>query len=227
MYDLKEFYKTNSDKRKAEFDGKITQVTRPVLGIKTSVLESKARSLTKDNVSIYDIALDSHEAILLTGFLIAYEDVNTLERLKHLEYLLPFMDNWSYTDSIVPRLKKLKNEKQFFIDLLKSENPFYKRTGIIYLFKFYLKQDLKNTLPLIVGVSDDNYYVKMAIAWSLAESMIYDFDYTLSVINDLDDDFIKMKSYQKAIESFRITNTQKTLLRNLKTKHKRITHEKI
>ena len=227
MYDLKEFYETNSDKRKAEFDGKITQATKPVLGIKTSILDAKARSLAKDNISVYDISLDSHEAILLAGFLIAYENVDNNERLKHLEYLLPFIDNWAYTDSIVPRLKKLKNEKQFFVDLLKSENPFYKRTGIIYLFKFYLKQDLKNTLPLIVSASDDNYYVKMAIAWSLAESMVYDFDYTLSVIDNLDDDLIKMKSYQKAIESLRITNSQKSILRNFKTKIKGKIHENI
>ena len=216
MYDLNDFYNANKNKNKAEFDKKITLTNRCVLGIKTSVLDKEARSLAKDNISIYDIVLDSYESILLVGFLIAYENVSIHERIKHLEYLLPFMDNWAYIDSIVPRLKKLKNEKQFFVNLLKSKNPFYKRVGIIFLQKFYLKNDLKNTLSLISKVTDDNYYVKMAIAWSLAESMVYDFDYTLSVTNKLEDDFIKMKSYQKAIESFRIIDTQKLILRNLK-----------
>lgn len=216
MYDLNDFYNKYSNKHKAEFDKTITLTNRYVFGIKTSILDKKARDLAKNNVSIYDIAMDSHESILLIGFLIAYEDANIIERLKHLEYLLPFMDNWAYTDSIVPRLKILKNEKQFFINLLKSKNPFYRRVGIIFLQKFYLGQDLKTTLSLISKIKDDNYYVKMAIAWTLAEGMVYNFDYTLSIMEAINDKFIKMKTYQKAIEYYRISNSQKTILRNMK-----------
>ena len=82
--------------------------------------------------------------------------------------------------------------------------------------RFYFKIDLKLSINAIKGVKFDHYYVNMAKSWAYAEGLLYDFDYVLSIIKD-EEDFVKRKSIQKAIESFRITSEQKNILREYRS----------
>ena len=58
----------------------------------------------------------------------------------------------------------------------------------------------------------------MAISWMIAEAFVNDFDYTINYLKQVDDKFIRNKSIQKAIESFRLTDKQKNILRFLRDK---------
>lgn len=214
---IEEKLRLNSSTGRAKFDSKLVKTRYPIQGVKMAFLEAYAKTLASQEVSVYDIPLNTHEEIMLAGFVIAYQDIDELCRLEQFEYILPYIDNWSTCDSIVPRLKKLKNQKDYFVNLLSSQDPFKVRVGIIFLMKFYLKQDLIDTLNYIRSIVSDDYYVKMAIAWMLAEAMVYNFDYTLGFLNGLKDKFVINKSIQKALESFRITEVQKLVLKQFKT----------
>ena len=217
-YEIQDFITKHSSESKANFDKKITPTKYPIYGVRLGELNNFAKQILKQQFSFYDLPLSCQEEILLAGFVVAYEKIDNVTRLEHFKYILPFIDNWATCDCIVPRLKKLKDEKQYFVSLLKSKNPFAVRVGVIFLFKFYLKEDLVNTLELVTQIKNDNYYVKMAISWMIAEAFVNDFDYTINYLKQVDDKFIRNKSIQKAIESFRLTDKQKNILRFLRDK---------
>ena len=210
LYD--EFYLEKSDEKKAAFDQKLISTKFKINGVKTSDIESFVKTLFKENVDLNLLPLSCYEDILIKGFLISKQKDQELKK-KELQKLLPFIDNWGSCDMICSRLKKMDGEEKFFQELLYSSNPFYKRFGIVWLKNFVLKKDVKNTITQILEVSDDNYYVKMAQAWAVADGFIFDFESTFEVLKTYKDDFIVRKSISKANDSFRITKESKEILK--------------
>lgn len=210
LYD--EFYLEKSDEKKEAFDQKLISTKFKINGVKTSDIESFAKTLFKENVDLNLLPLSCYEDILIKGFLIAKQKDQELKK-KELQKLLPFIDNWGSCDMICSRLKKMDGEEKFFQELLYSSNPFYKRFGIVWLKNFVLKKDVKNTITQILEVSDDNYYVKMAQAWAVADGFVFDFESTFEVLKTYKDDFIVRKSISKANDSFRITKESKEILK--------------
>ena len=132
-----------------------------------------------------------------------------------LKRFLPFIDNWATCDCVVTRLKKLESEREFFINLLKNEKPFYKRVGIIWLMRFNLKQNFSDTLEMFKGVKDDNYYVKMALAWAYAEAFTINSEFMVDFLLQIDDKFTRNQTISKARQSFRVPSEIKDKLLNL------------
>ena len=210
LYD--EFYLEKSDEKKAAFDQKLISTKFKINGVKTSDTETFVKTLFKENVDLNLLPLSCYEDVLIKGFLIAKQKDNQLKK-KELEKLLPYIDNWGSCDMICSRLKKMDGEEKFFQKLLHSSNPFYKRFGIVWLKNFVLKKDVKNTITQILEVSDDNYYVKMAQAWAVADGFVFDFENTFDILKTCKDDFIVRKSISKANDSFRITKESKEILK--------------
>lgn len=215
MEEIEKFLKEHSNVKKAEFDSKIIKTKLPVLGVKTSDLDKKAKILAK-SCSLEDFKFLSHEEIVLAGMTIGYKNIPPKEKLALLEQLFPYFDNWAVVDSVVPRLKGMEGERGYFENLLKSEDEFVRRTGIVYLMKFVLPFDTKNVVTLLKSGINDKYYVKMAIAWCYSEAFIREYDFMKEFILSIDDKFVRNKSIQKACESFRLTLEEKNELRGLK-----------
>lgn len=211
LYD--EFYLEKSDERKAAFDQKLISTKFKIKGVKTSDIESFVKTLFKENVDLNLLPLSCYEDILIKGFLIAKQKDNQLKK-KELEKLLPYIDNWGSCDMICSRLKKMDGEEKFFQELLYSSNPFYKRFGIVWLKNFVLKNDVQKALTKILKISDENYYVKMAQAWAVADGFVFDFENTFDILKTCKDDFVVRKSISKANDSFRITKANKNILKN-------------
>lgn len=210
---VEDFIQKNKNEKKASFDKSLIKSKYEIMGIKTSLIESFAKILAKENIDIKDLPLDNHEEILLAGMVIGYKKITSKEKLKELNYLLPYIDDWGSCDCIVPRLKGLEKEREFFINLLESDKEFYIRVGIIWLMKFMLKSNLKETISLIKNVKNNEFYVEMAKSWAYAEACIYDFDFMFEIIKNEQSIFVKKKAIQKAIESFRVKEEDKVLLK--------------
>lgn len=216
QYLIDEFIENNKDEKKAEFDKGLITSKYPIKGIKTSLLENFAKKLAKNNINIKDIQLDCHEKIVIAGMVIGYEKYDNKDKIRDLEYLIPFIDNWGSCDMIVPRLKGLENEREFFEKLLTNNYPFAKRIGIVWLMKFCLKNDLRNVANKLKTVYDSNYYVQMALSWCYTEAFLYDFDYMYNFITTLSQKFVIAKTLQKVCESLRVTKDQKLKIKNLR-----------
>lgn len=204
------------DPKKAEFDRGLIDTKFEIKGTKTRQIDDFAKSLVKINADFYELPLENYEEILLAGCFIGNSKASSEEKVQMLKRVLPYIDNWGLSDAIIARLKGLESEKQFFVDLLKDERPFYVRVGIVWLMKYQLKSDLKNVINLVSQVKLEHYYVKMAIAWCYAETFVYDYDYMYNFVKTIDDVFIRNKTITKACESYRVSPDKKQELKALK-----------
>lgn len=208
-----DFYQQKANDKKADFDRKLISTKFKIKGVKTSDIEIFVKFLFKEKVDLNLLPLSCYEDILIKGFLIAKQKDQELKK-KELEKLLPYIDNWGSCDMICCRLKKMEGEQEFFQSLLQSDKPFYKRFGIVWLKSFVLKDDLQKKLTKILQVTDENYYVKMAQAWAVAEGFAIDFEKTFEILKNCSDDFVVRKSVSKAKDSFRVPKQKKEILKS-------------
>lgn len=202
-----DFLIKNTNAQNAEFAKKLIDTKYQILGIKNQLLENFAKNLAKNEIDdIFDGDIVYHEQILIIGYYIAYSKFENSRKIEMLKEFLPLIDNWATCDGVATRLKKLESEKEFFINLLKYEKPFYKRVGIVWLMRFNLKQNFLDTLEVFKGVKDDNYYVKMALAWAYAEAFTINTDFMVYFLSQIDDKFTRNQTISKARQSFRVSN---------------------
>ncbi len=202
-----DFLIKNANAQNAEFAKKLIDTKYKILGIKNQLLENFAKNLAKNEIDdIFDGNIVYHEQILIIGYNIAYSKLENSRKIEMLKKFLPLIDNWATCDGVATRLKKLESEKEFFINLLKNEKPFYKRVGIVWLMRFNLKQNFLDTLEVFKGVKDDNYYVKMALAWAYAEAFTINSDFMVDFLSQIDDKFTRNQTISKARQSFRVPN---------------------
>lgn len=163
------------------------------------------------------------EEVLARGFLIArlsYE-----EMLEYVDSQIALLDNWCTVDTFVASLRKtIKHHELDFLDrkvepLLKSKNEFAVRTGLVCLLDFYVDFDhLFLIFDRLESLKDrDGYYVKMALAWLLAECFIKFPDETFVYLQHSNlPRWTFNKAISKICDSRRIAPTTKQELRKLK-----------
>ena len=129
------------------------------------------------------------------------------------------------TDTFVPALKIKDKELEvfwkFILTYLNSEKEFEVRFSIICMLDYYLIDSyIDKVIDILDNVKHEGYYVKMAIAWTLAEIGIKYNEKLMSYLkgkNNLDK-FTYNKTLQKMIESYRIDLKQKEELKKMKRK---------
>ena len=86
------------------------------------------------------------------------------------------------------------------------------------LMQYYLDEEFKKEyLDIVAKIKSDEYYVNMMRAWFFATALAKQYEATIAYIeNKKLDKWTHNKTIQKAIESYRITPTQKEELRTLK-----------
>lgn len=216
--ELINFLQKNKDENNAAFERKLISTNYEILGLKTKLIEDYAKMLAKENADIsLFLPFKYYEEILIAGIMIGKRKISAKEKVGQIRQLLPFIDNWGTCDCILSRLKNMESEKEFFFSLLNEKNPFYQRFGVVWILKYYLKIDVKHSLFLIKNTKNDNYYLKMAKSWAYAEAFVYDFELTkLTLTQDESDIFVVKKSLQKALESYRISDKQKSALKKIR-----------
>ena len=71
----------------------------------------------------------------------------------------------------------------------------------------------------VVGVKRQEYYIKMMIAWYFATALAKQYDSAIQVIQgQLLDKWTHNKAIQKALESYRVSDEHKKILKTLKRK---------
>ena len=89
------------------------------------------------------------------------------------------------------------------------------------MLDYYLREEyIDKVIKIIDRIENDAYYVKMAKAWLIAEIGIKFNDIAMNYLNEKNhlDKFTHNKALQKMIESYRISDEQKELLRKMKRK---------
>lgn len=142
--------------------------------------------------------------------------------IKLLDEFLPFVNNWATCDMMrIPVFKKHLPELYSKIpEWLSSDNPYTVRFGIKMLMDFFLSENFTaECAERVCSISREEYYVKMMVAWYFATALAKNYNEIIPYIESKRlERQTHNKAIQKAIESYRITDEQKSYLRTLKVK---------
>ncbi len=197
-----------------------------VIGVRTPVLRAYAKRLFRQNgIKPFLEALPHHyyEENNLHAFLIE-QIADFDECIFALERFLPYVDNWATCDSMVPAvLKKHADELLPLIrKWLESDHIYTVRYSIGLLMRYYLDDRFDEKYPLwIAEIRSEEYYVNMMIAWYFATALAKQPATILPYITEKRlPTWIHNKTIQKAVESYRISDDLKFLLRTYRIKIK-------
>lgn len=197
-----------------------------IIGIRSLALKTYSKELFKnENLKekfLNDLPHKYLEENNLHILLLNYE--KDFEKLIDLlEKFLPYMDNWSTTDSFSNKivLKNLENLIDKIKKWIKSDKAYVIRFAIILLLKYYLddKNFKEEYLKMVANVKNDDYYVKMMIAWYFSMVLVKQYEKGIVYIENKSlDIWIHNKAIQKSIESRQISIEKKEYLKTLKRK---------
>lgn len=221
---IQEFLIKNRDLKYRDFQiGLLPTIdSSRVIGVRMPILRSFAKRFKKDaNIEpfLQSLPHESYEEDNLHAFIIG--EITDYDRcIDEINRFLPFVDNWATCDSLRPKcfkkhLSELWHEIKYW---LSSPHEYTVRFGIEMLMVYYLDSSFDQTyLERVARIRSDRYYVNMMIAWYFATALAKQWDATIPYIEqDRLDNWTHRKAIQKAVESYRITNIQKTYLKTLK-----------
>lgn len=152
---------------------------------------------------------------LLIGMIPDYE-----ECVGKINEFLSHVDNWAVCDSLRPKVfskhtKSLESQAYQWID---SGECFTVRYGIECLMLHFLGVDFKpEHAEKVASVNCGEYYVSMMVAWYFATALAMQWDEVIPFIEGRRlDAATHTRAIRKAIESFRISDSQKQYLKLLK-----------
>ena len=193
-----------------------------VIGVRTPALRKYAAELAGSPEAQEFLACLPHEY---------YEENNLhaflIEKIRDygaciaaLDAFLPYVDNWATCDSMCPKLlgrhlpELLKDIRRW----LDSGQTYVVRYGVGMLMRWYLDEAFSpEYLEMVAALRSEEYYIRMMVAWYFATALAKQWDAALPFIEERRlDVWIHNKAVQKAIESRRISDTQKAYLRSLK-----------
>lgn len=215
---------TLQDLKYKEFHSKLI-MSDNLIGIRTIELKKIAKNFAKSNYEEF-FKINPHklyEENIIQGLILGYLKLDFDDLIPYIDDFIKHIDNWAVCDITAANLKIFnKNKKLGFMQIkkyLKDENFWINRFGYVLLIDYYIEDKYIDKIFKLCNDYKDEYYVKMAIAWLI--SMCY-FKYknkTLEFLsNNNFDNWTYNKVIQKILESNRITDIEKNILRELKRK---------
>ena len=212
------------DKGYAAFQARLTPGVPPesFIGIRIPVLRAFAKQYIQEpehELFMQQLPHAYYDMNMLHGLIISLEkDYDKCIRLT--DAFLPYIDNWAVCDIMSPKVfAKHKGELMPHIQAWSASSHTYTcRFGLEMLMTHFLDKDFRpEYLNITLSVRSEEYYVKMMVAWFFATALAKQWDATLPVIKkQCLAPWTHNKTIQKACESYRITQEQKSYLRTLK-----------
>ena len=212
------------DTRYRDFQSKLipTINANTVIGVRSPEIRLLAKKLVKnDDFSGFLETLPHKyfdENQLHSSILTELKDYEMCVGL--INKFLPYVDNWATCDQLLPKsFKKHKSELLGEIKIwIKSEHTYTIRFAVKMLMNHFLDDDFDLSYPeMVSSIQSNEYYVNMMIAWYFATALAKQYDSILPFIEQKRlGKFTHNKTIQKAVESYRISETQKEYLRQFK-----------
>ncbi|MDD3169231.1 MAG: DNA alkylation repair protein [Eubacteriales bacterium] len=197
-----------------------------LLGVRMPHLRELAKDIARNNWREYlDNAQDEYyEEIMLQGLVIGYAKAEPEELLGYTARFIPKITNWGVCDSFCTGLKLARKQPgmvwEFIQPYLRSEKEFEIRFAVIMMLAHFITDDyIDRILSGLDQVHHEGYYVKMGVAWAISVCFVKYPVKTMSFLKNCDlDDFTFNKSLQKILESYRVDQESKAIIRSMKRK---------
>ncbi len=223
--EIREHLFAMANEKYKHFQAKLLPTLSPdtIIGVRTPALRRYAKELFGSNAAKNFLVSLPHE----------YYDENNLHgalldlipeynaALEAVEVFLSYIDNWATCDMFCPKVLR-KSPEPLLCAIrawLKSDRVYTVRYGLVRLTFWYLDEPLftPEILELAAAVKNEDYYVKMAVAWLFSMALAKQWDAALPYFTEhrlpL---WIHNKAIQKAIESYQLSKDQKDELKPLK-----------
>lgn len=220
--------KDMADEKYRNFHSNLCPGTENIVGVKIPILRDYAKKLNKEYTLeqiLSEVEEEYYEETMLKGILIGLNKNEDIEKiLKYVQEFIPKINNWAVCDVFCGGLKITNKNKErvwnFIQKYLQSDKEFEIRFGLVMILGYYIDEKyLSRDFEIFDRITNEEYYVKMAKAWAISIALVKYYDQTLEYLKNTNmDKWTYNKAIQKAIESYRITDSQKQYLRELKIK---------
>lgn len=217
-----------ADEKYKEFHSGLCPNTNNIVGVRVPVLRNYAKELAKGDFRNYltNAKDEYYEEVMLQGMVIGLAKMELEERLDYIKRFVPKIDNWAICDVFCAGLKFVNKNKEevwkFLGQYLKSNKEFEIRFGVVMLLDFYTTEDyIDRVIKILNEIKHEGYYVKMAVAWAISVCYIKFPSETIKLLQENElDDFTYNKALQKIIESYRVSEEDKEVIRTMKRNNK-------
>lgn len=213
-----------SDSKYADFQAKLTPTVdrKYFLGVRVPNVRKLAKSIYQEggyDSFLSDLPHKYYDENMLHGMILSeFKDYEKC--IKEVDKFLPYVDNWAVCDTMSPKCFK-KNKAKLIDKIIQwssSDKVYTSRFGVEMLMSHFLDEDFKpEYLEIPAKVHLEDYYSKMMVAWFYATALAKQWDDTIGYLEKGKlEVWTHNKTIQKARESFRISDNQKTYLNTLK-----------
>lgn len=198
-----------------------------LIGVRTPELKKIAKKIARSNYIKFfsENKHNLYEETLVHGLVLGYLKLDFNSLKPYINGFLPYINNWAICDMTAANLniyKKNKTKDICFNEIKKyisDSNYWINRFGYVLLLDYFIEEKYINEIFELCNNYKDEYYVKMSIAWLISMCYIKFKGRTLTFLKSCKlDDWTYNKSIQKIIESNRIDNSEKTMLKGMKRK---------
>lgn len=219
-----------ADEDYRKFQAKLIPGEDRILGVRLPNLRILAKEIVKgDWREFLQTAQDEYyEEIMLQGLVIGYAKAEPQEILSYTAKFIPKITNWGVCDSFCTGLKIAQKHPTLVWDFMKpylrSQEEFEIRFAVIMILAHYMKDDfIDEVISSLDQIRHEGHYVKMGVAWAISVCYVKYPEKTMAYLkNSTLDDFTFNKSLQKILESYRVDQESKKVIRSMKRKIKKI-----
>lgn len=198
----------------------------PMLGVRLPVLRKLAGEIARDDARgfLNDCDFSSIELTTLYAFVLGKLKGDIGEALGYFARAVPHIDNWENCDALCQSFKQARKHPgetwDFLMRLRESGGPFPLRVVVVTMLSHFLTDEyIDRVLEVLETTRCEAYYYKMGAAWAAATAMAKYRDKTLAFLRTCTlDDWTYNKSIQKMLESYRVSDADKAVLRTMKRK---------
>lgn len=219
LWAVKEF-SVHADEKYKIFHERLIPGTTMGYGVRVPEIRKISRSILRQNPLEFIAACkyESYEETQLCGLVIAGVKLELNKKLSLVTDFLPHIDNWAICDTFCAAFRIKPSEKPAFLTyllpLLSCSHPYFVRTAVVMLLFHYIDDaHIDELLQVLSGVSHQDYYVKMAVAWAISLCYIKFPKQTGALLRKKQlEKFTQNKAIQKIRESYRVPQMDKDLL---------------
>lgn len=222
---IKEQLNELAEEKYRSFSSGLTPGKENILGVRLPLLRKIAMQIVKKDWRDYlsHATEDSMEEVMLQGMVIGYCKADIEEVLELTTAFIPKIDCWPICDCFCGGLKITEQHKKrvwdFIQPYLTSDKEYEIRYGVVMLFYYISPEYALRAFAHFDQIKHEGYYVKMAVAWVISIYFVNLPELTMEYLkkNELDN-FTYNKSLQKIVESLRVDQETKSLIRSMKRK---------
>ena len=211
-----------------DFTKKIVPGSQNVLGIRLPDLRKLAKQIVRGNPRVYleSNPQEYYEERLLQCFVLGGMKDDFSYLLSRFQKEIPYVDNWAVNDALCMDFKICRKHReetwQALEPLFHSHDEFEVRVAAVMLLCHFVTEDyLGKVIAALDGMDTSAYYAMMGVAWAVSEIVIKcpkeGIDYLKTCHLDAK---TKRKAIAKSLESYRVSEEDKAILRSVRAEIK-------